>query len=313
MSTVVVQLRLLGYVRRMRVYLREMYPIPARLGSAVLLPVSFFVTLGRTQRLSIALFSPLTLLGIWNVFAVGLMLRLMDELKDTDIDRQLFAHRPVPAGRVAQSDIRRTLIAVCTAFLAANLVAGPAVWMAVLVLGYALLMYRYFFAPQLLQRFLLLNLATHNPIVALLLLDLVVLFAAAYDVAVLPLLGGMAIKLLAVYWALMFSWEIARKIRASREENEYVTYSRLLGRKVAVLLAAGVQTLAFAAGLYLCGALASIWPYAVIAGAGYVNLMYEYAHFVMRNASSAHIKRYCEAFIASVWFALLVTMLFWTG
>jgi 4-hydroxybenzoate polyprenyltransferase len=294
-------------------YLSAMYPIPVRIGSAILLSLSVFATLARINGSNVQLISPLTLLGIWNVFSLGLILRLMDELKDADVDRRLFAHRPLPAGRVYISDIRWTLIVVCVGFLLANLTAGPAFWMAVVVLAYALLMFHYFFAPQLLRRFLLLNLATHNPIVALMILNLVALFAVAWDVSVQRLISGSTLLLVVMYWLLLFSWEIARKIRAPSEEDEYVTYSRLFGRAWAVALAATAQTAVLAAGLWFCRTWSSIWPFIIIAGAGYANLMYEYARFLLnKRANSSDIKRFTETYVASVWFAMLVAMAFWS-
>ena len=118
---------------------------------------------------------------------MALILRLMDELKDRETDRELFSDRPVPSGRVLESDIRASLVTVIVLFIGANLWAGAALWTAVCVLGYALLMFRYFFVPRILRKYLLLNLATHNPVIPILLLYVVVLFSTEQGILDTPL------------------------------------------------------------------------------------------------------------------------------
>ena len=96
---------------------------------------------------------------------------------------------------------------------------------------------------------LLATLATHTLVVPLLLVHL----------AVLSAVGGVGARaaprpvavLVAQYWASVFAWEIARKIRAPEEEDDYVTYSRRLGRGGAVALAGAAQAMSVAAGVAL--------------------------------------------------------------
>jgi len=240
-----------GFLRRMRLYLREMFPVAPRLVMAVLLYASFARVLARLHRWPTTLTVPDLLLGTWSVFATMLVLRLMDELKDLDVDRRLFAFRPVPSGRVLESDIRRTLFVVAGLYAAAHVGAGLAFWTALAVLGYALLMFRWFLVPEIMRPRLLLTLATHNPVVPVLLLHLAVVAAGAQGRGPRDLDGGALLPLLIIYWAPLFAWEIARKIRAPREEDAYVTYSRLLGPGGAVLLAAAAQTLALGLGVWL--------------------------------------------------------------
>jgi len=135
-----------GFGKRMRVYLREMFPPVPRLGSAALLYGSFTVLLARIHGVPGPLISPLALLGVWNVFALLLVLRLMDELKDREIDLALFKERPVPSGRVRESDIRASLAVMVVLYLGANAVTRPTFLAAAVVLGYALLMFKYFFS-----------------------------------------------------------------------------------------------------------------------------------------------------------------------
>ena len=89
------------------------------MGALVVLAVAAFARAAHHVHSSV--WSPYLLLGVWSYFAVPLMLRLMDELKDADIDRELFPDRPLPSGRVLESDIKRSLAAVAAALILAGL------------------------------------------------------------------------------------------------------------------------------------------------------------------------------------------------
>ena len=83
--------------------------------------------------------------------------------------------------------------------------------------------------PGILQAHLPLNLATHNPIVAVVFLHASAVFAAEQDLGLRQLEWPASALLILMFWGALFSWEIARKIRAPEEENAYVTYSPPLG------------------------------------------------------------------------------------
>jgi 4-hydroxybenzoate polyprenyltransferase len=194
--------------------------------------------------------------------------------------------------------------------LAANLSVGSVFWSHAAILAYAYLMFCHFFAPNTLNRHLLLTLATHNPIVVLMLGGLLVLFAAAHGLTPAELMTAPILCLIGMYWALILSWEVARKIRAWHEEDEYITYSRIFGRTLAVLLAASVQTIALILGLHLSYSFSSFWPFSAVAGVAYINLMAEYVRFLrVRRAGSESLKRYSEAYVGAVFFAMLLTMI----
>lgn len=133
----------------MRIYLAEMYPILTHLFSSVLLYIGFVTFQQRINAVRAPIFSLYTIVGIWSVFALMLILRLMDELKDREIDCELFSDRPLPSGKVLESDISFSLIGVTALYLFANVWIGAALWMALFVLGYSLLMFKYFFIPHI--------------------------------------------------------------------------------------------------------------------------------------------------------------------
>lgn len=311
MNTLALQYIERGRARRMVGYLQRMYPLPTRLASAALLSLSFAATLAHIHGLTSDLLSWSALQAVWNVFALGLVLRLMDELKDTEIDRQLFPDRPLPAGEISVSDIIVSLVVVCCGYMLANIGVATQFWMHALILGYTFLMFQRFFAPQKLQRSLLLTLVTHNPVTALMLGGLLTVFAVSHGITLDSFQTIPTAGLIAMFWALILSWEMARKIRCAPEEDAYVTYSQIFGRAGAVAIAWGVQTFSLGMGLYFCHQYASVWPFIVVAGAGYVNLACEYIHFLIdKSRTGSNLRPFSEAYMASIWFALLVAMVF---
>jgi 4-hydroxybenzoate polyprenyltransferase len=240
-----------GFSGRMKVYLGEMYPVPQRLAIWAIYCLTFVTFLARLHGLSPLLLSPYTASSIVAIFFFGLILRLMDELKDREVDRELFRDRPLPSGRVCERDIKISLAVAMGCFLLVNAWMGKAFVMALVLLGYSLLMFKFFFIPGILKRYFLLNLATHNPVTALMLLHVVFIFSVEQGLPLGQVKWPATILLIVMYWSMLFAREIARKIRSREEENAYVTYSQILGRKGAVLVAAGAQTGTFLVVLYL--------------------------------------------------------------
>ncbi len=300
-----------GFLKRMRIYLEEMYPVFPRLLAAALLVISFFSFLERIQGIPMMIFSLGTAIGICSIFALLLILRLMDELKDKEIDRELFQERPVPAGKVFEPDIKFSLTAVIAFYVIVNLCYGKALWMSLVVLGYSFLMFKYFFIPRILRKHLLLNLATHNPIIPFMLSYLVILFSVQHHLPWRNLRWDWIALLVVMYWSMSFAWEIARKIRTCEEENTYVTYSRIFGRIGAVLVAGSAQTLAFVIGLYFYRTLSFSELYLAILLAGYGMTMWGNVRFIYRpNSVTSKLKPFAERYILSVFIARIVQYIF---
>jgi hypothetical protein len=202
---------------------------------------------------------------------------------------------------VREPDIRLALALVIGLLVVAHLGQGMALWTVLGVLGYAGLMFRWFFLPDVMRPRLLLTLATHNPVIPVLLLHLVVTAARARGRGLGDLEMGTVAALVVIHWAPVFAWEIARKVRSRGEEDAYVTYSRLLGRPGAVLLTAAAQTLALGlgAGLVLRHGLRPAWL--ACATAGWAIVQAAHARFLLgRDAASSHLRSFAEWFLLAV-------------
>jgi 4-hydroxybenzoate polyprenyltransferase len=296
-----------SYAGRMRGYLAEMFPLTGHIVFAVLVASGIAGFTRTVQGVPVALNTGVVIGVAWNVFAMLLILRLMDELKDRDIDRRLFPERPLPSGRVRESDIRFTLGTMMVLYLVANVRSQLTLVSSVIVLGYALLMFKRFFIVERLERSLPLTLATHTPIVPLIWLQGFAAAAGSWGIALSDLRWEPIGLYVAMLWLCVLGWEISRKIRAAEEENEYVTYSQILGRTGAVAVAAGLQSVA----VLICAALnfrfALGMPYLVLVGAGAAACGWAYVRFLLRpNSRTSKLKPFATGFL----FAILLAQLY---
>lgn len=286
---------------RMYIYLAEMYPVPVRVISSVLLYISFTAFLGSVHGVEVAVISPFTFVGSWSLFALMLILRLMDELKDKEIDRDLFSDRPLPSGRVSESDIGFTLVVMIGLLLGVNVWVGKAFWAAVFLVAYSSLMFRYFFVPEILRENLLLNLATHNPIIPITFLYVLILFCVEHDLTINDVKWLNTILLMGMYWAVFLAWEIARKIRCREEENEYVTYSRILGLVGATLATAGTQTIGLAIGVYFYWSLSLSHLFLGTLLAGYALTLSGHLRFLLNPTPvTSKLRPFAEGYILTI-------------
>ena len=296
-----------AYSQRMRVYFAEMFPIPqhAALALLVYLAIAYFGRRLHGQNSSIV--SWYTLLGVWSIFNLLLILRLMDELKDEDIDRLLFPERPLPSGRVYAKDIRTTLAAAILLYVIAHVAARQAFWTAMVLLGYSGLMFKRFFAADLLRKNLLITLATHNPIVPGMLTHGFVIFAVEHGRAISGLRWSLIIPFIIMLWLPLLAWEWARKIRSPDEETAYVTYSRLFGYAGATLMTAVIQTCALCIGLYFWWRFSLSWLYlAILTSAFGLNVWAQVRFMLHPKPRVTKLKDYALTFLLATELAPLV-------
>jgi 4-hydroxybenzoate polyprenyltransferase len=227
-----------------------------------------------------------------------LILRLMDELKDLDIDKQLFGDRPLPSGKVLEKDIKFSIYICITVVILLHLFNLYLLISTLIVLGYSGLMFKYFFIPNILRKNLLLNLATHNPIIPVILIHLLIIFSVRHHLDPDTINFPLSLLLVLVYWLLFFAWEISRKIRASKDENAYVTYSRIFGRKRAVGVAVCAQYMAISGYIYILNTVDISPIVIVLALAGFKLLTVAYFRFLIKpSTKSSHLKPYVEGYI----------------
>ncbi len=203
-----------------------MYPIIPRLalGFMVFLEIYFIVLLnsGVTQfQLGIQ-----EIVCGFTVFSFLCWLRIADDFKDYELDCRLFAHRPLPSGRVKKKDLAIFVSILIVVTLLLNLIFMNNFLFCLFLYTYGSLMAIWFFQKHKIQKSLPLALVTHNPVQMIMNIYIISFTVIKYDVAPFSLTNILAAFTL--YFPALI-WEITRKIRAPQDETEYVTYSKLFG------------------------------------------------------------------------------------
>ncbi len=215
-------------LERLRIYFKERYPIAARLalGCIVFLEIHFIILLnyGVTSfDIGVQEF-----VGAYTVFAFLLWLRVADDLKDYETDIRLFPDRPLPSGRVFKKDIVIMCIFVEAVAVVLNLIFMNNLLFFCILYAYGYLMSKWFFQRKRIQPSLPLALITHNPVQMFVNVYIISFTVIKYDLEPISLITVMTL------WTLYFPaliWEVSRKIKAPKDENDYTTYSKLFGYK----------------------------------------------------------------------------------
>ena len=217
-----------GMLSRLHVYFKERYPIIPRLilGFIVFMEIHFIILLN--EGITTFDFGIQELVGSFTVFAFLLWLRIADDIKDFETDSVLFPDRPLPSGRVKTKDVMIICTIVQAIAVVLNVVFMNNLLFFVILYVYGYLMSKWFFQKSKIQPCLPLALVTHNPVQMFINLYIISFTVIKYNVRAISIYTIMTL------WTLYFPaliWEIARKIRAPKDETDYVTYSKLFGYK----------------------------------------------------------------------------------
>ena len=213
-------------LRRLHIYFKEMYPIIPRLllGMIVFGEIYFIVLLNHgVTEFQVGIQE---VIGGFTIFSFLCWLRIADDFKDYELDCRLFSHRPLPSGRVKKKDLMIFAVLLIAVTIALNLIFMNNIGFFVFLYVYGYLMSKWFFRKKKIQKSLPLALVTHNPVQMIMNIYIISFTCIKYNLE-----GFTWISFLAA-WTLYFPaliWEISRKIRAPRDETEYVTYSKLFG------------------------------------------------------------------------------------
>lgn len=220
-------------LKRLNVYFKEMYPIPQRLvlGFIVAMEIYFIVLLN--QGVTTFSFGIQEIILGFTVFSFLCWLRIADDFKDYELDCRLFAHRPLPSGRVYKKDLKVFAGSLIAITILLNLIFMPYIHFifCIILYTYGSLMAVWFFQKHKIQKSLPLALVTHNPVQMIMNIYIISFAIIKYKLEIFNLYNFMAVFTL--YFPALI-WEVSRKIRAPKDETEYVTYSKLFGYKKAV-------------------------------------------------------------------------------
>ena len=217
-------------LKRLHIYFKERYPIIPRLilGLIVFLEIHFIVLLNNgVTKFNIGIQE---FVGAYTVFAFLLWLRIADDLKDYETDKKMFKDRPLPSGRTTKKDVMIIGVIVELIAVILNVVFMNNILFFVILYVYGYLMSKWFFQKSKIQPSLPLALITHNPVQMFVNLYIISFTCIKYHIQAFSLTTAMA--LLTLYFPALI-WEVSRKIKAPKDENDYTTYSKIFGYKKA--------------------------------------------------------------------------------
>lgn len=210
-----------------------MYPIPSRLalGFIVAMEIYFIVLLNQgVTDFNVGIQE--IVLG-FTVFSFLCWLRIADDFKDYELDCRLFAHRPLPLGRVHKKDLKIFVSCLIAVTITLNFIFMSHIHFifCIILYTYGSLMAVWFFQKHKIQKSLPLALVTHNPVQMIMNIYIISFVIIKYNLEIFTLHNILAVFTL--YFPALI-WEVSRKIRAPKDETEYVTYSKLFGYKKSV-------------------------------------------------------------------------------
>ena len=213
-------------LKRLHIYFKERYPIIPRiiLGLIVFLEIHFIVLLNNgVTKFNIGIQE---FVGAYTVFAFLLWLRIADDLKDYETDKD----RPLPSGRTTRRDVMIAGVFFELIAVILNILFMNNILFFVILYVYGYLMSKWFFQKSKIQPSLPLALITHNPVQMIVNLYIISFTCIKYEIPAISLTTAMA--LFTLYFPALI-WEVSRKIKAPKDENDYTTYSKLFGYKKA--------------------------------------------------------------------------------
>jgi hypothetical protein len=244
-----------SFLTRVGIYSKEMFPVLIYLPYVVALYIclNFSSQAISGKVITIDIYS---VVGMITAFFIMLQMRTFDDLKDIDIDKDLFPWRATPRKAVLKSDIQILSIFSFVVLVLTNVLFGQkTILVFAFMMIYALLTFKWFFAEQFHRKNLLFTMMTHQPLPWVINYFLIHTALAAGE-SYSPFTFNHWI-LLAIFSLPVTAWEVSRKIRAIGHETQYETFSMIFGTRPATmipfvcLLLAGVLAMKVAADLGL--------------------------------------------------------------
>ena len=218
-------------LKRLNIYFKEMYPIIPRLllGYLVFAEIYFIVLFN--HGISNFEFGIQELVCGFTIFSFLCWLRIADDFKDYELDCRLFKERPLPSGRVTKKDLKIFVSILISITILLNFLFMNNFLFCVILYTYGSLMAVWFFQKHKIAKSLPLALVTHNPVQLIMNIYIISFVIIKYNLEIVNIYNILAIFTL--YFPALI-WEVSRKIRAPKDETEYVTYSKLFGYKISI-------------------------------------------------------------------------------
>ena len=223
-----------SFFTRAGIYSKEMFPVLIYLPyvMALYICLNFSSQAISGKEISIDIYG---IVGMITAFFIMLQMRTFDDLKDIDIDKDLFPWRATPRKAVLKSDIQILSIFSFVVLVLTNVLFAPkTLTVFVIMMTYAILTFKWFFAEEFHRKNLLFTMLTHQPLPWVINYFLIHTALASGDIYSPFTLNHWI--LLAIFSLPVTAWEVSRKIRAIGHETEYETFSMIFGTRPSTLI-----------------------------------------------------------------------------
>jgi hypothetical protein len=164
-----------------------------------------------------------------------LLMRTFDDLKDFELDANLFPHRSTARKLVLKSDIQAIGLTSFISLIAVNLIWGQQTLMVFFImLTYAVLTFKWFFAEQYHRDHIFVTMLDHQPVPYV--INFFLIHTALATGTQYESFQMIHFILLLIVSMPITAWEVSRKIRSADMETEYETFSMVIGRKTATII-----------------------------------------------------------------------------
>lgn len=264
--------------KRLKIYTDEMFPILQYIPYIIALYVCLNFSSQILDGPSIII-DTYSIVGFITAFFIMLLMRTFDDLKDFELDFDLFPWRSIPQKLILKTDIQKLSFFCFSVIVAINLALGQdTILVFGIVLLYCIGTFKWFFAEKIHRAKVFLTMATHQPI--------------PYSINFYLIHTGLAsggvyndfsmhhFFLLLIFSLPVTAWEVSRKIRSADKETHYETFSTIFGAKGAAIIA--FIPLLITSGLvtYLATTLDVYFTFYILAGVLTAVMSFFYLRFI---------------------------------
>jgi hypothetical protein len=300
-----------SFFQRIRVYFREMFPVLVYIPYIIALYFAMFFTVRALVGQPIVVDS-YAIIGMISGFGMMMLLRTFDDLKDVDIDKELFPDRAIPRGDVLKSDIQILSVTTFMILVVVNIGWGRGtIGYFAIMMVYALLTFQWFFAEEYHRKHLFFTMATHQPLPYM--VNFFLIQTALFANGVSYAFTWEHFIVLFLFSLPVTAWETGRKVRAVGHETEYETFSLLLGVKIATMIPFIAVLLTSACAFYIGWRLNLPITYFIICIALVLYASYVYMRFYRKPIPEYNILKNAALIYTTVLFFSLLGHLVYTS
>lgn len=250
-----------------------------------------------------------SVVGVVSAFFMMLLIRNFDDIKDYELDKKIFPERPIPRGDVKKKDIHFLAITSFSILLIVNVSFAQKTFLVFgIMMGYALLTFKWFFAEKFHREHVFFTMFTHQPLPIIINFYLIhTALASGPDYEKFTITHFL---LLLLFSLPITVWEISRKIRSADRETEYETFSRFLGARRAAAIPLTLILISCLIGFYFGLLLNLNLMFFVISIVLTAFASFFYIRFISKPSNENNLlKRVAMGFAGLYFFNLLVQLM----